>query len=635
MARTDPPRLDEVVDQYFANAPPGKRRDLKSLNCVLRRLNAPWITTALAGSDKCTVEVAGHAPDDLGGEVAQRLAALPYFQRLNHVGQLGLVPLCRNMDGCHTRLSHCIGTVAWATRFLEAIGKQEELSEPVRLAVLMAAFIHDAKHGPFGHSLDMLRDVFAPNVYIRLDKYLLVLALSQPDSQLRAALEHVLDDLLEPEECRDLIFDHIRYFVDRNAYTHNPEFKTHYYLAQIVDSALDADRMDYVFRDCRHLGRSTSPDVTEMLELVRGVNALPVPDPDTGNEVTRLCFSKKHKESLVDRFLQVRRDLYLDYYESPEKLIADDMLAHIVYYTIHDVQGVPLGRFGYSRPEETHGFAAQFMMLTDQSLVQFIYEVGGGNQRSRFGLHLLNDLLRGNLFLEIGREDVLVRQAKDLWDEHTCFKAAIAEEEKAQHTINYGADTDSRLVIHPDKSFEILSSTLKSHSHEIALIHFANLFSGGFQDKHCVEKEIWARLLKDNDFKTSVLNYFFELTGADVDDQAELEAVLPDIPLLHITMPTYAATSARDIEEYATEPASAERIAYYSDDTVELLSADLPRSEGLKKPLILLSTTRYFAMREKDRTKILEAWQQCMFEDLTWARLSPDVTLPTGDGRLL
>lgn len=634
MPNQDPPRLDTLVDEYLQNGRPATRGDLESLICTLRRLNAPWITNTLAGSPKCEVEVADHVTGDMADEIARRLATLPYFQRLNHVHQLGMVPWCRNMDGCHARLSHCIGTVSWANRFLEAVERDKSVIDPARLAVLVAAFIHDAKHGPFGHSLDMLRDIFAPNIYVRLDKHLLLRALSNRASQLCAAIESVLESLEEPRETWDTIFDFIEFCLDKDAYADDPQLADdHYYLAEIVDSDLDADRMDYVFRDCRHLGCGTTPGFTDMLDVVRSVRALPVEDPETGRSVTRLCFSRKHKEKAVDRFLQLRRDLYLDYYECPEKLIADDMLAHITYYTIHGVQGVPLGRFAYSPPEEMQELVAQFMMLTDQSLVQFIYEVGGTNQRSRFALHMLNDLLRGNAFVEIGRESVPVSKAEALWKEHDLCKAAMDEREAAALAAMYGPNRGRHQKLTPDKSLEILAGALQSRSREVTLVHFVNLFSGGFHAKHCIEKLIWDRLLSDQNFQEVVRNYFFKLTGAA--DQERLVPFLPDIPLLHITMPTYAATSAREIEEYATEPATAKPIAYHSGDTVELLKSDLPRSQGLEKPLVLISTPRYFAERANHRAKLLEAWRECVYKDLSWARLSPDDILPTGNGRML
>lgn len=628
-----PPDLNTLISEYESSERPIKRGDLESLNNFIQRLNAPWTTGVFNGTSKCNAGIATSLPGDLGNEIAMRLSAMPYFQRLNYVSQLGLVRSCVNLDGCHSRLSHCIGTVSWAYYFLETIDIEKKIPDSARLAVLIAAFIHDAKHGPFGHSLDMLRDVFAPNIFVRLDKYLLKRALQNPESQLNLALRTVLSDLKIAESEQKVVFEYLNRILDKNSYIDDPDFENDYYLSQIIDSDIDADRIDYIIRDSMHIGRSMSPNASEISGFIRRVRVLPVNDPNRGKQVIRLCFSKNDKESLIDRFLQIRRDLYLNYYESPEKLIADDMLAHVVYYALVDAIGISSPQ-GYSEPEVMHEFTSQFVMLTDHSLIQLLYEIECKDPKSRFALHMLNDLLRSNNFVEVGRESIRVGQAKNLWEELENFNTTLEKQENLQLDSLYGKKRDNRFQLNSEQKFRNISQVLKSFNPDVALLHFVNVSSGGFENKYHIEKEVWNRLLQDKDFHTRVLNYFYKLFGAFYKEDVLLN-FLQDIPLVHITIPTYAATSAKEIEEYATEPSTTESVAYYSKDQTELITTDLPRSEQLQKPMVLLSTTRYFATRDEDRNKILQIWKEFLFKDIAWAKVNMYEKSPIGNGKNL
>lgn len=611
-------RFNHLISDY-RKADRQAKGNVETLLAIINRLNAPWeqydentslnpklpsILTSLAG--------------ETGISTIRNLISHPFFYRLNFIKQLGLVHLSTNLDASHNRLAHCVGTAQCAVRFLQSLSHQEDINVNAieERAVLFGAFIHDSFHGPFGHSLEMLRDVFlGEQSYRRLDKCRLLEAINNESSKLNA----ILNDMIT-EEMRVPIREYLQFFFDKiNVARSDSTLRERYFLAQIIDSDFDSDRIDFVMRDSKHLGLGPVREEDKLYNVIEAIKVLTSKSNEQGfgdgEEQKVLCFSIEHRK-IIDEFLARRRDLYLEYYENPTKLILDDMLAHVVFYIL-DSKQVTYQWWPPHQREHVKHFLSQVQMLTDDGLIHFIYEAGGDDAKSLQALHLLNDLLGNRPFIEIAREEVEIGKARSLEKE---WKSVNDEfEESRNKVLKSKPQIGPALTLSPDEQFNILSDILDNKVEEVTLLYFAFLFSGGFLNKFRVEQKLWSILLNDKEFKEIFNNYL----SVRYENSEEQYINIQDIPYIHIALPTYAASSEREIHEYATEPTSIEKIAYYdSNDDVQILTADLPRREDLKKPIVILSTCGFLAYENAAKEKIVDIFRKFLYTDKTWLNLN-------------
>jgi len=146
----------------------------------------------------------------------------PEFQRLRRIKQLGLA-LFTYQGAEHSRFTHSLGVMHLMTRTLDLLGSQQRISHEARTVGRAGALLHDVGHGPFSHVIEK------------------VLGFHHEDWTRRIVLDEgtginrVLREF-DPELPGRVasLYDH----------TYTPAF-----IAQLVSSQLDCDRMDYLLRD--------------------------------------------------------------------------------------------------------------------------------------------------------------------------------------------------------------------------------------------------------------------------------------------------------------------------------------------------------------------------------------------------
>ena len=160
------------------------------------------------------------------------------FQRLRRIRQLGMSELV--FPGAnHSRFAHSIGVMHVAQRMLR---RMEELAgakidEGQRVAVLVAALLHDVGHGPFSHAFEKVTGQHHEErtlEIIRDDTTEIGTRLCKHDPELPKKLAVFFDEDIDEKERKDAAI---------------PER-----LSQIVSSQLDADRFDYLLRDSHATG---------------------------------------------------------------------------------------------------------------------------------------------------------------------------------------------------------------------------------------------------------------------------------------------------------------------------------------------------------------------------------------------
>jgi len=131
----------------------------------------------------------------------------------------------------HTRFEHSVGVMYLAGRVVENPSISQRICEEKAEMIRIAALLHDVGHGPFSHVFEQLLD--------KLDK-------THEDMTLWIIKNSELKDILNkigysPEDIGKLAI----------GTSHEPKKA---FIDQIIRSAVDVDKLDFVVRDTHHTG---------------------------------------------------------------------------------------------------------------------------------------------------------------------------------------------------------------------------------------------------------------------------------------------------------------------------------------------------------------------------------------------
>ena len=156
------------------------------------------------------------------GRLMVRLVDSFECQRLRRIKQLGLA-LFTYQGAEHSRFAHSLGALHLMTRVLDRLSEKYDISDESRAAARAAALLHDTGHGPFSHVMEK------------------VLNFHHEEWTRRVMLS-------EETEVGQTLRDYSAELPDAVASIIEGTFRPAY-LAQLVSSQLDVDRMDYLLRD--------------------------------------------------------------------------------------------------------------------------------------------------------------------------------------------------------------------------------------------------------------------------------------------------------------------------------------------------------------------------------------------------
>ncbi len=203
----------------------------------------------------------------------------PAFQRLRYVRQLGHAFLVYP-GATHSRFEHALGAYHLARRalaMLEERGELVEISEEEKLAVRLAALLHDLGHYPFSHALE---EAGFPH--------------HEPLGAARLRTG-ALGDVLRAAG-GDSLIDSIASLIQGRS--SSP-------LAGLVSSSLDLDKLDYLSRDARNCG---VPYGT--LDVDRLLASLTIVNTSIGREVGVHEKGVSALESMLFAKYQMYRNVY-------------------------------------------------------------------------------------------------------------------------------------------------------------------------------------------------------------------------------------------------------------------------------------------------------------------------------------
>ncbi|KAB2942181.1 MAG: phosphohydrolase [Candidatus Methanoperedens nitroreducens] len=287
-----------------------------------------------------TVWIPVHDIVDITPEI-QYLLNIPIVRRCNAIKQLStaytIFPGAK-----HTRDEHQLGTLFIMRKFCEHLIEEEEISNTDKITLEVAALIHDLAHPPLGHSLDSIKEFLVPSHIIsydrKIDKTLLEIYLTDEKSQLKGAIESI--NTINIDLLKSIFFRTDNY---------PPAY------GDLLDSEIDADRMDYILRDGIHTG------ITKIVKIDNIIRHSHFCDlKSEGKKRISLAFDENIESSLLG-FLNDRKNMYDQVYENDEKLILDEVIVHSIFCTLKI-------NYGQSNNEITE----KFLLLTDCELNEFL-----------------------------------------------------------------------------------------------------------------------------------------------------------------------------------------------------------------------------------------------------------------------
>lgn len=200
----------------------------------------------------------------------------PVLQRLRRIKQTGLVYYVFP-SATHSRFEHSLGAAALSERCFDAIRERADV-EGTQLPIYadrekgdlghlrMAALLHDVGHGLCSHASEQIYELLSDLQEFRKDP---VYAGNQPGEILSYLIvkspwfEHWFEEHVN-RACRvDLSLDTIAKLILGR---HDDPDK--YFLANIISSAYDCDKLDYIARDSYYCGLALTVDLPRFYSMI-------------------------------------------------------------------------------------------------------------------------------------------------------------------------------------------------------------------------------------------------------------------------------------------------------------------------------------------------------------------------------
>ena len=214
----------------------------------------------------------------------REIISQPAFQRLRRIGQLAFTNYVYP-GAMHTRFEHSLGVMHMATMLYDGIvercrellesefGYDEAGFKRYRVLVRLAALLHDVGHSPFSHASEELFPLKDDS--IKSEKYTHE---EYSTTIIRRDFADVINNHLANNNY-GFTTDTVVALIEGS-----DEAKSSLFWNDLIDSQMDADRMDYLLRDSHHAGVDYGR--FDWRRLVQTVEAVPGVDGKDSRRVT-------------------------------------------------------------------------------------------------------------------------------------------------------------------------------------------------------------------------------------------------------------------------------------------------------------------------------------------------------------
>ena len=281
----------------------------------------------------------------------------PYFQRLRHITQNGMAymvfPSMR-----HSRFEHSLGVYQIASKMIDRIRKESltmKLKSDSKDKIKKLALYHDLGHLPFSHTFEFAFEVLQyinPNIY---DQILNFTGFKGILFKLHEMIGIKLLEEMGDRELSDLM---------RDVYTKSePDDEFKRIMKLIINSNLDADRLDYLQRDSYYSGAKFG--IIDPERIIITMNITP----------EGYKFPPKAIDDL-EHFFLARFHMYSSVYNHPVIEIYNRVMAYFIAFALDSsLLKFPENFEEFKTFTDESVFLALVKAKNDQNLSHFYYSL--------------------------------------------------------------------------------------------------------------------------------------------------------------------------------------------------------------------------------------------------------------------
>jgi HD superfamily phosphohydrolase len=178
----------------------------------------------------------------------------------------------------HTRFEHCVGVMFLAGRVTENPHVSHLLTEDEAGMVCVAGLLHDVGHGPFSHVFEHLLDKKLGKTHEDMTRWIV------QTSELKDLLNNVGYESLDIAKLS-------------TGMLHKPQKA---FMDQIISSAVDVDKLDFIVRDTYHTGAEYG-----YIDIFRLIHALDVLDEDLAVDLGALSALESLMIARIESFKSI------------------------------------------------------------------------------------------------------------------------------------------------------------------------------------------------------------------------------------------------------------------------------------------------------------------------------------------
>lgn len=266
------------------------------------------------------------------------------FRRLLNIKQLSHAYVVYP-TAIHTRFEHSLGATHLAGKVCDQLKFDDSAKEIVRLSALL----HDIGHGPYSH---LFESVVSNVNGTKIDHEWISMLIISKDAE----LQNILGDKSEK----------IIHLLDHKPVT-DWELGVSTLASDVISSALDVDKMDYLRRDSYHIGVAYG-----QFDLARIIHTI----TSTETDERRICIQDKGKDS-IENYRLGRYLMHAQVYQHHARLTADQMFLRALDMATNDENILPIEKLKVDKSSflSNDDFLDYYMTLNDKTIYDKIIDV--------------------------------------------------------------------------------------------------------------------------------------------------------------------------------------------------------------------------------------------------------------------